>query len=220
MKNSDEERESMRKQATFLPALALGAAGAILSATPSFAVPITYTEQVTGASGSLGGTSFANATVTLTMNNDTTNVSGSSPSFFNVQQSLKPLTLNVTGFPTETFTDTTQAAVNQTTSLASPNAGFGDNTAVHGILFTKNASFNTYDLKTSIGPLMGTAIFTFGESFPTTDGSFVLNTVTGQASFTATVSPVPLPTLPAPASLALLVVGLAGLGLIEYRRNS
>jgi hypothetical protein len=218
MKNSDEERESMRKQATFLPALALGAAGTILSATPSIAVPITYTEQVTGASGSLGGTSFANATVTLTMNNDTTNVSGSSPSFFNVQ--TMPLMLNVTGFPTATFTDTIQAAVNQTMSLASPNAGFGDNTAVQGILFTKNASFNTYDLKTSIGPLMGTAIFTLGESFFTSDGSFVLNTVTGQASFTATVSPVPLPTLPAPASLALLVVGLAGLGLIEYRRKS
>ncbi len=207
----------MNKPTTFLPALFLGAAGAISMAAPSFATPIDYVEQVTGASGNLGGVPFINAIVTLTMNNDTTNVSGSSPSFFNVQQASNPLTLNVTGFPTGTFTDITQAAVNQTTGIVSPDAGFGDNTAAQGILFTKNSSFSTYDLKTSIGPILGTAIFTLGELFPTSDGLFVLNTVSGSATFTATVSPA---AVPAPGSLAMLVVGLAGLGLIKYRRKA
>jgi hypothetical protein len=216
----------MRKPPTFLPALALGVAGAISVAAPSLAVPITYTEQATG-SGCLGGTTtaectanhgFTNATVTLTMSNNTTNVSGSSPSFFNVQQPSNPLTLMV-GLTTATFTDITQASVNQTTTFVSPNAGFGDNTTVNGILFTKNSLFSSYDLKTSIAPITGAAIFTLGQSFATTDGLFVLNAVTGQATFTATLSPVPLPALPAAASLALLVAAFAGIGLIEYRKK-
>jgi hypothetical protein len=217
----------MRKPTTFLPALALGVAGAISAATPSVASPITYTETVTGANGCLGavtagvcpgGDAFTNATVTLTMMNDTSNVMGTSGLFFNVETST-PLTLNVTGFPTETFTDTTQAQVNQNTSTISPNAGFGDNGVGRAILSTMNASFNTYGLNGPID-LSGAAEINAGTAFPTTDELFFLNTVTGSATFTATLSPVPLPTVPEPASLALLLVGFAGLGWIEYRRKS
>jgi PEP-CTERM motif len=213
----------MHKPVTFLPALALGVAGAISAATPSVASPITYTETVTGASGCLGavmagvcpgGDSFTNATVTLTMMNDTSHVSGSPPLLFNVETST-PLTLNVTGFPTETFTDTTQAQVNQNTSAVSPNAGFGDNGVGRAILSTMNALFQTYGLNGPID-LSGPAEFNAGVAFPTTDGLFFLNTITGSATFMAT----PVPTVPEPASLALLLVGFAGLGWIEYRRKS
>ena len=66
----------MRKRSTFLPALALGVAGAISVATPSLADPITYTEQAT-ASGSLNGVCVDHTTRrVLTLSNDTTNVIG------------------------------------------------------------------------------------------------------------------------------------------------
>jgi hypothetical protein len=210
----------MRKTTTFLPALALGVAGVVSAAAPSLASPITYTETVT-ATGSLGGKPFTSATVMLTMTNDTTNVSGSPPSLFNVQ--LTPLVLNVTGFPTETFTDTTQAAVNQTPtsplSPISPNAGFGDNGVGKGILLTQSNSFMNYDLMNFIGPISGSAVINAGTAFPTTDGNFILNSVAGNATFTAAV-PVPVPAPGSLASLVLLGMGLAGVELIRRRRRS
>src|SRR5689334_14049019 len=90
----------MRKTATFLPALALGVAGAISVATPSLAVPITYIEQAT-ASGSLGGIMFTNASVTLRMLNDTTHVIGAPPLFEN----FGTATVSLNGGPAVTFTD-------------------------------------------------------------------------------------------------------------------
>jgi hypothetical protein len=199
----------MRKPATFLPALALGIAGAISAATPSPASPITYTETAT-ASGSLDGTPFSGATVVLTMNGNTSNIMGTPPSLTNIA----PLTVMVGG-TTATFSDQTLAEVFQSTTSVSPNAGFGDNTQALAILLTMNASFNSYGLDAPID-LSGPAVFNAGSSFPTTtEGNFILNSVSGNVTFTET----PLPAVPEPVSLVLLVVGLASLGLIEYRRK-
>jgi hypothetical protein len=195
-----------------LPALALGAAGVLSMATTALAVPITYTEQAT-ASGSLGGVSFTNASVTLTMSNDTTNVTGTAPIFVN----LGTVTLDVTGFAPATFTDSTQVDVNQSSVLPNvQSAGFADITENLAILVTEGSAFATYDLTTAIGPIAGTADLNSGFSFPTTDGAFILNSVSGNADFTASTS-TPPPSVPEPGSLMLLCTGLAGIGLMIRR---
>jgi hypothetical protein len=198
----------MRKLTTLLPALVIGLAGVLAGTTSARAVPITYTEQAT-ASGSLGGVAFTDATVTLTMVNDTANVTGGPLLFVNTGST----TLNIAGFSAATITDTTQAAANQTV----PDAGFGDVTEDLAILFTESAAFSTYNLETAIGPVSGTAIFNAGSSFPTTGGAFVLTNVTGGIStFTAVTATV---AAPEPASLTLLGAGLIVLGAMRRRRR-
>jgi hypothetical protein len=213
------ERASMRKATGFLPALALGVAGAISAVTPSLATPINYIETATGASGFLGPTAFTSATVTLTMNNNTTNVTENTSQTKPIFDNVGTLTLSISSISgVATFNmDTFEASANQNTTGGNPAAGFGDVTANRAILFTENATqFGSYDLKSAIGPVTGTAFyFSASQQFPTNEGAFVLTSFTSSASatFTATV-PAPVIGHGLPGFLAIIGV-LVGARLFE-----
>jgi len=90
----------MRKPIRFLPVLGLVVASTTLVGPPAFAVPITYTETDT-ATGSLNGVAFTDANIVLTMNNNTTNVTGGPTLFDNVGT----VTVQVGAGAPVTFTD-------------------------------------------------------------------------------------------------------------------
>ena len=196
----------MRKPAILFAALGVGVTGAILGANSAFAVPITYTEQA-AATGSLDGNPFTDATVVLTMINDTANVFGG-PTLF---ENIGTVTVSVGGGPSETFTNETEVFSSQSSPAS---AGFSDLTQTFDMLDTVSDLFATYDLRTSIGPISGAPLISPGVSFPTDSGAFILTTVTGNATFTATLTAAPEPT-----SLALLGAAFAGFGVIRRRKK-
>ena len=187
-----------------VPAVVLGIVSILMAAPPSFGAPITYTLETT-ASGSLGGTSFTDATLILSMTNNTTNVTNSAPGDF---ENVGTVTVSIGGGTAVTFTDPTQVFSDQSLSTV----GFED-LAVDDILDSISTSFATYDLKTSIGPIVGSSEIIPVASFPTTGGAFVLTSVGESATFTAATS-----AIPEPSSWAMMLIGFAGLGYAGYRR--
>ena len=149
---------------------------------------------------------FAGATLILTGTGDTANVTNGPPTFLN---NLTTATFFMGGVGAGTFTNPFHVFDNQTTNAA----GFSDNSPLD-LLFTTNAAFASHALSTSIGPITGSSSINSGASFPTTAGALVINSVGTTATFTATVSAVPLP-----GALPLFATGLAGLGLLGWRRK-
>jgi PEP-CTERM motif len=193
----------MHKTNRIVPAVVLGIAGIFTAASPSFGAQITYTLQAI-ASGSLDGISFTDASVFLSMNNNTTNVTGG-PSFF---ENVGTTTVSVGGGSAVTFTDPIQFFSNQSLTAV----GFEDQSS-DDILDSVSASFASYDLKTSIGPIVGSSEFDPSSSFPTTGGAFVLTSVGESATFTAATS-----AIPEPSTWAMMLIAFAGLGYAGYRR--
>jgi hypothetical protein len=169
---------------------------------------ITYTETATG-SGSLGGTAFTDAMVTVTGTGDTANVTSSGGVFSN----FITVTVTVAGIAgTATFTD----SIRVFDVPVATGAGFEDFTLMGDILGTiSSPPFDTYDLKSAVGPVTNTAdSFGLNTAYPTTDGNFILNTIdNGTTTFTATTG------TPEPASLTLLGLGVAGVAGYACRRR-
>jgi len=194
------------KQKTLkLAALILCCAGMMLAG------PITYTESAT-ASGSLGGSSFTNALVTVKLDGDTANVVSGGGGFFT--NSVGTFTVNVVGIGTAALTAPgAEVFVNQTFAPAA--AGFG---AGSSILDTLNSSLSTYALTTAIGPITGSPFINPGTPFSTSLGNLVINSA-GNSTFTATTN-ASIAT-PEPMTGGMLCVGLLGLlGLGRLRGST
>jgi len=186
-------------------------------ATSAFAGSITYTEsgdvQYTINGGSIqGGPDGALLTITETANTST--VLNASPDFEN----QGTVTFTIAGLGGGTFTDS--MAVIDETGLNT--VGFSDISDLGPfVLTTTNSAFSSYQLATAIGPVTSTAGTDTGVPFPSTIGSLEINTTVGQTTFTATTGGSSPPTnTPEPASLGVLLTGLAGLYKVRRARNA
>src|SRR5579863_8149419 len=130
-----------------------------LTAVAACADSIIVTESIV-TSGTLDGTAFTNALVTVHVFGDTGSVTSPLAGDFEL---IGVGGVNVAAVGADAFTDPTVAFVNQT-------GGFGgifDQPTGFVIIDNLNAAFGTYALNTSIGPLSGTSSGNPGQAFPT-----------------------------------------------------
>lgn len=204
---------------------ALGILGAI-----AIAGPVTYT-ITTSATGTLNGSVFTNAAMTVTLTGNTSNIAFGPAPLNTFLINPGNATVNIAGFGTGTFTDSIEILSTFNTPAFGGVSGViiaqlddpaGD--SVSGIALEESPALFGYDLQSSIGSLSGSGGAASGPEniFPTTKGNliFTISPTTpgqppalGSSSFSATVIPEPGEMIPLGAGL----VGLIGLYLRRTR---
>ena len=175
------------------------------------AVPITYTFTGT-ASGTIGGTSFSNATLTITVTLDTSNVINISSGNFRNLYAANTATFSISGVGSGTFNNSGSVSASQVVfggTLALFDDGDGPLIDIIDSLVGSTA-LTSYSLTTPIGPLGPQASNLVGPfTVPTSRGSLTVpieTNVTFQAAVVASA------VTPIPPSFYLCLVGLGGLG--------
>jgi hypothetical protein len=214
--------DGMMRFRVLVVALTMGVAG---WAAPTQAAVITYTMSSL-ASGTLGGTPFTDALVTVELTADTSGVVEPAPSDGGAPGVLfneGTATLTIAGLGTATFNDPFGYFAVFFPASVFPGCpcvgifegGSGGGTAILGLV---DASLAGYDLASAFGPLTGTgaglAMHPDGSpvEFLTTAGALFLTSGGDRATLTVTVEAVP-----EPASLSLFAV--AAFGAIAARRR-
>jgi len=152
------------------------------------ATPIVF-EYTGSGSGSLGGRSFNNASITIIADADTSQIAlvqlvPFHPPVYQVPDLFTSII--VAGIGTAIITNTS-SFVNFTTG----GVGIGDfrNADIFDVV---NSVFQTYTLDTSIGPVAGSPLFNSGAVFATSDGNLNISALS-DVSYQATLEPVPEP---------------------------
>jgi uncharacterized protein (TIGR03437 family) len=194
--------------------LTIAAVALFCSITQVQATPITYTLTTT-ASGTLGASSFTNASVTLTLQGDTSGVAPSANGYlFNSVSAM----VNISGVGTATLTDSIVLGSTFDTLFDGSYGVLAEDTATQtGILLQQGAVFHGYKLG-PFGPVKGTGGVASGSKmtpiFPTTAGN--LTWAVGQPLGTSTFTAAVLPAITAVENAASnIALGLPNAGIAQ-----
>jgi len=183
---------------------------AALSLLPlgALALPIVYTYSGVG-SGMVGGTTFGDASFTITANADTDNIQPWMNAFGGPQNTHLSTSIQIAGVGIFTIITPSHTWLSQTNS-----GGLGANLGTNWITLDAPEFVSVgYGLATNFGPVVDSTPSDFSQFYgvQTSGGSLSIEpiqTVTFQAAL-----------VPEPATYALMLVGVAALGLLVRHRS-